>query len=239
MANPLMETKAYSHIKRSNDSDNMMTLAWTVNKTIILISVTIASAITVWSNAEIFFPFIVPLVIIAFIIAMIVVYAKKTAPYLSFVYALLEWIVIGVISAYYEKLFPGIVVQAVAATFWVFGMMLFLYKTQIIKATENFKLWVVSATGWIMILYLISILGSLTWWFNVPYIHESWLVWILFSVFVVGIAALNLVIDFDNIEAWVKMKLPKYMEWYNSFGLLITLIWLYLEILKLISKSRR
>jgi uncharacterized YccA/Bax inhibitor family protein len=172
-------------------------------------------------------------------LAMFVIFKKKTAPYLSFVYAILEWILIWVVSAFYEQQFPGIVIQAVTATFGVFWVMLLLYKTQVIKATENFKLWVVSATGGILVLYLISITWMITWWFNVPYIHESWLVWILFSVFVVSIAALNLVIDFDNVEAWVKMKLPKYMEWYNSFGLLITLVWLYLEILKLIAKSRR
>lgn len=117
--------------------------------------------------------------------------------------------------------------------------MLGLYKTKIIKVTENFKTWVIASTWAIALIYLISLTWNLNWWFNIPYIHDSWLYGILFSVFVVWIASLNLILDFDNIEKWVELKAPKYMEWYTSFWLLVTLIWLYLEILKILSKSRK
>lgn len=151
----------------------------------------------------------------------------------------MEWLAIWVISGMYEKELPWIVIQAVSLTFGVFIIMLFLYKSKVIKVTENFKSWIIAATGSIALIYIISLFWSLTWWFNIPYIHESWLVGILFSLFVVWIAALNLILDFDSVESWVKMKAPKYMEWYTSFWLLVTLIWLYLEILKLLAKLRR
>ena len=222
----------------SEDGDHM-TLEWTINKSLFLVWITILSAIWVWNYSEVFFPYILPISLLAFIIALIIIFTKKTSKYLSPIYAIMEWLVIWVISAMYEKELPWIVIQAVSLTFGVFIIMLFLYKSKVIKATENFKSWVVAATGSIALIYIISLFWWLTWWFNIPYIHESWLVWILFSVFVVWIAALNLILDFDNVEIWVKMKAPKYMEWYSSFWLLITLIWLYLEILKLLAKSRR
>ena len=222
----------------SEDGDHM-TLEWTINKSLFLVWITILSAIWVWNYSEVFLPYILPISLLAFVIALIIIFAKKTSKYLSPIYAIMEWLVIWVISAMYEKELPWIVIQAVSLTFGVFIIMLFLYKSKVIKATENFKSWVVAATGSIALIYIISLFWWLTWWFNIPYIHESWLVWILFSVFVVWIAALNLILDFDNVEIWVKMKAPKYMEWYSSFWLLITLIWLYLEILKLLAKSRR
>ncbi len=237
MSNPLMSEWIYSKVW--TDYNDSMTLDWTINKSFILVWLTISSAILVWSYAELFLPYILPIVLIAFIIALIIIFAKKTSPYLSPIYAILEWLTIWVISAFYEKELPWIVIQAVSLTFWVFLIMLFLYKSKIIKATENFKSWVVAATWSIAVVYIISLLWMLTWWYNIPFIHESWTVWILFSLFVVWIASLNLILDFDNVEIWVKMKAPKYMEWYTSFWLLVTLIWLYLEILKLLAKSRR
>ena len=237
MSNPLMSEWMFSKVWK--DENNSMTLEWTINKSLFLVLLTIISSAWVWSYSEMFLPFILPIIIVAFIVALIVIFAKKTSPYLSPVYAVLEWLAIWVISAFYEKELPWIVIQAVSLTFWVFLIMLYLYKTKIIEATENFKSWVVAATWSIALIYLISLFWSLTWWFDIPYIHESWLVWILFSLFVVWIAALNLILDFDNVEVWVKMKAPKYMEWYTSFWLLVTLIWLYLEILKLLAKTRR
>jgi len=227
----------YSKVWSSDDGP--MTLEGTINKSLFLVWITIISAIWVWNYSEVFLPYILPISLLAFVIALIIIFAKKTSKYLSSVYAIMEWLVVWVISAMYEKELPWIVIQAVSLTFGVFVIMLFLYKSKVIKATENFKSWVIAATGSIVLIYIISLFWWLTWWFNIPYIHESWLVWILFSVFVVWIAALNLILDFDNVEIWVKMKAPKYMEWYTSFWLLITLIWLYLEILKLLAKSRR
>jgi len=236
MANPLMSEWMYSKIWI--DKNDSMTLEGAINKSYILVWTTILSAIFVWNNSPIFLPYTLPIVVIAFILSLVIIFNKKSAPYLAPVYAILEWIVIWAISIIYEKDFPGIVIQAVSLTFWVFLIMLTLYRTKIIKVTENLRTWIISATWAIALIYIISFLWSITGWYDIPYIHESWLIWIWFSVFIVWIASLNLVLDFDNIETWVKMEVPKYMEWYTSFWLLITLIWLYIEILRLLSKVR-
>ena len=156
-----------------------------------------------------------------------------TAP----IYAILEGLFLGGISAVFESRFPGIVIQAVALTFGVLFCLLAAYTTRLIKVTQNFRLGVVAATGGIVIIYAISFIGGL-FGLNVPYIHESGIIGIGFSLFVVVIAALNLVLDFDFIESGVEQGAPKYMEWYAAFGLLVTLVWLYLEILRLLAKLR-
>jgi uncharacterized YccA/Bax inhibitor family protein len=172
-------------------------------------------------------------------LAFIIIWKKELAPSLAPIYACIEWVFIWVVSLMFEVSYPGIIIQAVSLTFGVFLTMLLLYQTWIIKPTENFKLWVVAATWWIAFLYLISLFGNLTGLYNIGYIHETWWIyWILISGVIVIIAALNLVLDFDFIESWVELKAPKYMEWYAAFWLLITLIWLYLEILRLIAKAR-
>lgn len=237
MANPLMNEKMFEKVGINNNDS--MTLQGTINKTFILLWITVFCAIMVWNNAVIFSPFLVPIIIISFILAMVIIFFKKTASYLSPVYAILEWWTLWVISLYYEAQLPWIVIQAVALTFWVFLIMLSLYKFQIIQVTENFKTGVIASTGAIALIYLISILWWLTGWFDIPFIHEWGFLWILFSLFVVWIASFNLILDFDNVEMWVQMKAPKYMEWYTSFSLLITLIWLYLEILRLLSKLNK
>ncbi len=136
-----------------------------------------------------------------------------------------------------ELRFPGIAMQAVGLTFGTFLALLIAYKSRIIRATENFKLGIAAATGGIFVIYMISfVLGFFG--MNVPYIHESGLIGIGFSLFVVVIAALNLVMDFDFIESGAEQGAPKYMEWYGAFGLLITLVWLYIEILNLLAKLR-
>ena len=161
-------------------------------------------------------------------------WAGVTAP----IYALLQGLLVGGLSAFYERAIPGIVIQAVGLTFGTLACLLMAYKSGLIKATENFKLGVVAATGGIALLYLVSFAMS---FFGKPigFIHEGGLFGILFSGFVVVIAALNLVLDFDFIEAGAENGAPKYMEWYGAFGLIVTLIWLYLEILRLLSKLRR
>ena len=146
----------------------------------------------------------------------------------------------GGISAIFEQQFPGIVIQAVGLTFGTLFALLFAYKSGLIKATENFKLGVVAATGAVALIYIVTmVLGFFGT--TIPLIHESGTVGILFSLAVVVIAALNLVLDFDFIETGAERGAPKYMEWYGAFGLLVTLIWLYLEMLRLLAKlnSRR
>ena len=170
-----------------------------------------------------------------FIVAIVTIFKKNWAPITVPIYAILEGLFLGGISQIFEKQFPGIVTQAIILTLGILGALLIAYKTKLIKPTENFKLGVSAATGGIFLVYLINFImgffGS-----SIPMIHESGLMGIGFSIFVVIIAALNLVLDFDFIEQGVELGAPKYMEWYGAFGLMVTLIWLYLEILRLLAK---
>ena len=166
---------------------------------------------------------------------MVTVFKQTLAPYTTPIYAALEGVALGGISVVFEARYPGIVSQAVFLTFGTLGALLMAYRSGVVKATENFKLGVVAATGGIALLYFLSfILGFFG--MSVPLIHSSGTFGILFSLFVVVIAALNLVLDFDFIEKGVERGAPKHMEWYGAFGLLVTLVWLYLEILHLLAK---
>ena len=169
------------------------------------------------------------------ILALVTTFKKEWAPVTAPLYALVEGFFLGAISAMYELRFDGIVFQAVALTFGTLGALLLAYRSGLIKATENFKLGVVAATGGIFLIYLVTfVLGFFG--VNVPFVHESGLLGIGFSLFVVVVAALNLVLDFDFIESGVDAGAPKYMEWYGAFGLMVTLVWLYVEFLRLLSK---
>ena len=169
-------------------------------------------------------------------IALVTVFKKQWAPVTAPLYAALEGLFLGAVSAMFELRFPGIVMQAVGLTFGTLAALLMAYRSGLIKATENFKLGVFAATGGIALLYLVNI-GMRAFGFGgMGFIHDSGLIGIAFSGFVVVIAALNLVLDFDFIENGVEKGAPKYMEWYAAFGLLVTLVWLYLEILRLLSK---
>lgn len=150
-------------------------------------------------------------------------------------YALFEGLFIGGVSAIFEAKYPGIVIQAVGATFVTFVVCLGLYKFKIVQVTEQFKSVVVAATLAIATYYLISWLFSMFTSF-VPVHHGNSLTSIGISVFVIVIAALNLFLDFDSIEKGVQQKMPKYMEWFGAMGLMITLVWLYIEFLRLLSK---
>lgn len=228
--------------------DEKMTIEGTVNKSLFLISLVFASGYWAWQSA---YPsgwgpsevpsipnWYLPSIFIAFILSLVIIFKKTTAPFLAPVYALLEGASLGALSALFEVKYPGIVMQAVMCTFATFFSLLMAYKSQLIQATENFKLGVVAATGGIAIVYLIDIV-LLYFGTQVPFIHENGPMGILVSVFVTVIAALNLVLDFDFIEKGAERGAPKYMEWYASFGLLVTLVWLYLEILRLLAKSRK
>jgi uncharacterized YccA/Bax inhibitor family protein len=172
-----------------------------------------------------------------FIVALVTVFKKQWALLTAPMYALLEGLALGGISAIFEARFPGIVIQAVGLTFGTLFCLLMAYKSGMIKVTENFKLGVVSATGAIALFYVVSFLLSM-FGISIPFIHGSGIIGIGFSLFVVAIAALNLVLDFDFIENGAARGVPQYMEWYAAFGLIVTLIWLYIEILRLLSKLR-
>ena len=218
-----------------------MTLNGTVNKSGILLALILVTAAFVWGkyegpeSAAAIMPWVAVGGIGGFILAMITIFKKTWAPVTAPVYALLEGLFLGGISAMFEARFPGIVMQAVGLTFGTLAALLMAYRSGLIRATENFKLGVVAATGGIFILYLVNF-GMSFFGKSIPFIHESGLLGIGFSAFVVLIAALNLVLDFDFIENGVEEGAPKYMEWYGAFGLMVTLVWLYLEILRLLAK---
>jgi len=226
----------------SRDASQVMTLGGTVNKTGLLLLMCVATAIYTWNlytgpeSMGVLMPYLLVGGIGGFIVAIVTVFKKTWAPITAPLYALLEGLFLGGISVYFESMFPGIVMQAVMLTLGVLAALLMAYKSGLIKATENFKLGVVAATGGIALLYLINIGMRMFGFEGMGFIHDSGAMGIAFSLFVVVIAALNLVLDFDFIESGVEAGAPKYMEWYGAFGLVVTLIWLYLEILRLLAK---
>ena len=219
-----------------------MTINGTVNKTGLLLLLTVLTAAFAWSQIEITEAgatgggvYLWGGLIGGFVLALITTFKKTWAPVTAPMYALVEGFFLGAISAIYNNMYNGIVLQAVMLTMGTLFALLFAYRSGMIKATENFKLGVVAATGGIALVYLATIiLGMFN--INIPLIHESGLVGIGFSLFVIVIAALNLVLDFDFIENGVEQGAPKYMEWYGAFGLMVTLVWLYIEFLRLLSK---
>jgi uncharacterized YccA/Bax inhibitor family protein len=219
-----------------------MTLNGTVNKTAFLLVLTLAAALYPWSMyfANPGAPMVGALAlggaIGGLVVAIVTMFKKTWSPVTAPLYALLEGLFIGGISAFFEARYPGIVMQAVALTFGTLGALLLAYRSGLIRATENFKLGVFAATGAIALLYLVNMGMRLFGLEGMAFIHESGTMGIIFSLVVVVIAALNLVLDFDFIESGVEARAPKYMEWYAAFGLLVTLVWLYLEILRLLSK---
>jgi uncharacterized YccA/Bax inhibitor family protein len=220
-----------------------MTLAGTVNKTALALAILMLAASYVWSrgpeNPNLGLWVLVSS-IAALIVALATVFKHAWASYTTPLYAVLQGVVLGGVSVLANTAYPGIVVQAVFLTFGTLGALLVAYRSGLIQVTQNFRLGVVAATGGIFLVYLVSfVLGFFG--VSVPLIHSNGIFGILFSVGVVVLAALNLVLDFDFIEQGVTRGAPKYMEWYGAFGLLVTLVWLYLEILRLLSKlqSRR
>ena len=223
--------------------DQAMTIGGTVNKTGLSLLILLATASVVWNRGP-SDPSLWTLMMVGgiggFVLAIATVFKRQWAPFTTPAYAALQGLALGGISVVFEASYPGIVSQAVFLTFGTLGALLVAYRSGLIQATENFKLGVAAATGGIALLYLLSfVLGFFG--MSVPLIHSSGTFGILFSVFVVVIAALNLVLDFDFIEQGAERQAPKYMEWYGAFGLLVTLVWLYLEILRLLAKlqSRR
>lgn len=234
--NPALTSKIFLELGRA-DTANAMTIQGTVNKTGLALLLLMASATLTWNSPEASGLIWVG-ALGGFIVALITIFNKTAAPYTVPVYAVLEGLFLGGISRIFESMYPGIVQQAVFLTFGTLGALLLAYRSGLIKATENFKLGVTAATGGIAFVYLVSIVMG---FFGIHFsmIHSSGPMGILFSAFVVVIAALNLVMDFDFIEEGAENGAPKYMEWYAAFGLLVTLIWLYLEILRLLAKLRK
>jgi uncharacterized YccA/Bax inhibitor family protein len=225
------------------DAANRMTMSGTVNKTGLLLICTLATAAWTWRlfleshDMAAVSPLMVVGLFGGLIFGLVTSFKKEWAPVTAPIYALLEGLMLGGFSAMMDLRYPGIGIQAVSLTFGTLFVLLIAYRSGMIRVTEKFRLGVVAATGGIMVFYLAQmVMGFFHYQF--VSINGSGLIGIGFSLIVVGVAALNLVLDFDFIERGVQAGAPKYMEWYGAFGIMVTLVWLYIEILRLLSKTR-
>jgi uncharacterized YccA/Bax inhibitor family protein len=241
-ANPALSDNTFN--LRAAQGEESMSIRGTVNKSAILIGIIIFAGAISWiqfmsGNASAML-FVIAGGIGGLILALITTFKKEWAPVTAPIYAAFEGLLLGGVSAMAETMFSGIVLQAVMLTVGTFVALLAAYRSGLIKATENFKLGVVAATGAVGLIYLVSF-GLRMFGIEMPYLHSNGIIGIGISLVIVVIAALNLVLDFDFIEKGAENKAPKFMEWYAAFGLVVTLVWLYLEILRLLMKlnSRR
>jgi uncharacterized YccA/Bax inhibitor family protein len=247
-SNPALGDKTFRDLANAQyggaiDQAGRMTLSGTVNKTGILLLCAIATAGWTWNlflqsrNVADIAPWMLGGMFGGFIFAMVTIFKKEWSPVTAPIYALLEGLVLGGLSAVLETRYPGIAIQTVSLTFGTLFVLLLAYRSGLIQVTQKFRLGIIAATGGIAVFYLMEmVLGLFGVHFNT--INGSSPIGIGFSLVVVAIAALNLVLDFDFIEKGVQFGAPKYMEWYGAFGIMVTLVWLYLEILRLLSKVR-
>jgi len=225
------------------ESYEAMTIGGTVAASAVLLVLLLAAGWVGWAQVDpspegVRFPgWLLPVMLVGLGIAILTIFKPKLARFTAPVYALVEGLVLGALSHLYNLQFDGIVVQAVGLTLGVFALMLGLYATRVIKVTDKLRMGIVVATGAVMLVYLVSLVARL-FGADLPFIHDTGPVGILFSLAVVAIASFNLLLDFDFIEQGTNRGAPKYMEWYGAFGLLVTLVWLYLELLRLLSKLR-
>lgn len=242
-ANPALTQGTFSGLRSHARPSNAMTIGGTVLKTFILLGCVLLTAGYTWglflksANPAALTPWMIGGIIGGLIAAVATIFKKEWAPISAPIYALFEGLFLGSISSILNAQYPGIVVQAVALTFGTLAVMLFAYSTGLIKATEKFKLGIVAATGAIFLVYFASLILSF-FGIHFGFIYGNGWAGIGFSLVVVVIAALNLIIDFDVIEKGSSAGVPKYMEWYGAFALMVTLVWLYIEILRLLSKVR-
>jgi len=242
-ANPALRDNTFSGLGRVARAEEAMSIQGTTNKALLLLLCVFITAAWTWSiffksgNAAAVAPLVAVGAFGGFIVALVTIFKPAWAGVTAPIYALLEGLFIGGLSSIAEAQYPGIVIQAVGLTFGTCLALLLAYKSGLIRATEGFKRGIVAATGGICLFYLATLILGL-FGVQVPLVYGSGPVGIIFSLFVVTIAALNLVLDFDFIEQGSRQGAPKYMEWYGAFGLMVTLIWLYLEILRLLMKLR-
>lgn len=243
-ANPALNDSTFAGYRGTSlVRGDTMTIQGTVNKTAFLLVLVILAASWTWrlfftaADPSAVTPWMTGGAIGGLVVALVTVFKKPWAPVTGPLYAVAEGLFLGGLSAVMEAQFPAIVLQAVGLTFGTLLSLLMAYRSGLIRATENFKLGVVAATGGICLVYLATmVLGFFS--IRVPFIHESGWVGIGFSLAVVVVAALNLVLDFDFIEQGAERGAPKFLEWYAAFGLIVTLIWLYIEFLRLLAKAR-
>ena len=243
-SNPSLNDKTFAGLPRVTVAGEAMTLQGTVNKSFVLLLVLLIAALWPWSqffgsgNPAVIAPAILIGLIGGLALGVIISFKATLAPMLSIPYAACEGLAIGGISAVLEKRYPGIAIQAVGLTFGVMAALLLAYTTGLIQVTQRFRAIVVGATGAILLLYLASfVLGFFH--VTVPFLQGGSALSIGVSLVIVCIAALNLVLNFDLIYTGVAQGAPRYMEWYAAFGLLVTLVWLYMEILRLLGQTRQ
>ena len=232
MANPGFSEKLFQRLEGVTTTDTM-TFEGTINKSGLLLAFAIAGAAVGWQAESMGLAMI--LLLVNLVLAFAIIWGPHRAQYLSQVYALGEGYILGAISAIYAVQYPGIVSNAMFLTIGVLGVMLVLYRFRIITVSDKFRSILMAATMAVALTYFVSMIMSL-FGSSVPMIHQASPIGIAFSVVVVLIAAFNLLLDFDMIESLQSRGAPKYMEWYAGFALLLTIVWLYLEILRLLSK---
>ena len=239
--NPTLNNTAFSGTQ-AGAGEEPMTLQGAVYKTAILLILLAGASCWTWGQMRVNPAYVAQWsfiwMIFGFVVGLVTVFKKSWAPVTAPIYAVVQGLILGGLSSLFELRYPGVVIQAVALTFGTLAALLLAYTSRIVQVTQNFRMGVLAATGGILIVYLVDLVMAF-FGHRVPMIHESGWLGIGFSLFVVVIAALNLVLDFDFIERGAQSNQAKYMEWYAGFGLLVTLIWLYMEILRLLSKVSR
>lgn len=236
-SNPALSEKRFDRIMQgplATTSGETMTVQGTINKTsLMFLILLVTAAFTFNMAASAVTPWMIGGLIGGLIVALITIFKPEYSPYTAPIYAALEGLALGGISAFFESMYGGIVIQAVALTFGVFFVMLFIYKTGMIKVNAKFRRGIIAATGGVLLFYVLN------WVFGMfgsgIELANMGLMGIGIQLVIVGIAALNLVLDFDFIEKSSAQGAPKFMEWFGAFGLMVTLVWLYLELLRLLA----
>ena len=232
--NPVLTSNAFDI---SSDSSDVMTINGTVTKTFLSLCLVIISGYYSWIYISITNVLILPSILFALILGGVTVFKKHLSPITVPIYAVVQGIFLGALSYTFNTLYDGIVITAISYTLSILFVMLTLYRTGIIKPTENFKLGLAAGTGGIALIYLVNfVMSFFGTGLSIMDINNASMLSIGFSLFVIVMAALNLVVDFDFIEEGSEKGAPKYMEWFGAFGLMVTLIWLYIEILRLLAK---
>ncbi len=237
--NPLFNEQAYEKaINRAQRSEGVMTLQGTINKSFFLLFLCMIGGVLGFQHYQTWGNFTIRIALVCFVLAMTVIFAKKTAPLLAPFYSFGEGLVLGMISAAFNVLHHGIVSQAITITLLVFLLVLFIYKTGIIPVTRGFSVGVIVATGAVSLFYAGSLV-LLLFGVNVSYFTENTTTNLVANIIICVIAALNFLLDFKFIDTLTsKVTAPKYLEWYAAFSLMVTLVWLYLEVLRALGRGR-
>ena len=240
-SNPVFGKSVFRNAATEGIQNGVMTVNGAIHKTAILTLLVVLGATYTWNlffqspNPQAYVPFMIGGAIGGLIMAFVTIFKKEWAKITAPIYAIFEGLFLGGLSSFAHFLYPGIVMQAVALTFGVLFLMLLLYRSGIIKVTEKFKMGVVAATGAVALVYFIGWIGHM-FGFSTGILYGNSLISIGVSIVVVVIAALNLVLDFQFFEEGAEQGAPKHMEWFAAFGLMVTLVWLYVEILRLLMK---